>query len=124
KAAHIPIFVVAVGEERPQVKIDVVDLRVPEQIQPEDKFRAVVELQGEGLPDKPVKVFLDITHTVKDKSGKDVDLDLKLTEQINKNNPEEKRATLSLNTKKLTLEPSAPVKFDRSSPPRATVEFA
>ena len=124
KSAHIPIFVVGVGQERPQVKIDVVDLRVPEQVQPEDKFRAVVELQGEGLPDKPVKVFLDITHTIKDKKGKDVDLDLTLTEQVNKNNPEEKRAKLSLGTKKLTLEPSVAVKFDRSSPPRATVEFA
>src|SRR5579859_6629069 len=38
KAAHIPIFVVAVGEERPQVKIDIVDMRLPEQVQPEDKF--------------------------------------------------------------------------------------
>ena len=50
-------------------------------MQPEDKFRAVVELQGEGLPEKPVKVFLDITQTIKDKNGKDTDLDLALTEQ-------------------------------------------
>jgi len=123
KSARIPIFVVGVGQERPQVKIDIVDLRVPEQVQPEDKFRAVVELQGEGLPEKPVKVFLDITHTIKDKNGKDVDLDLTLTEQVDKNNPEQERAKLSLGTKKLTLEPPTPVTFDRSSPPRATVEF-
>jgi hypothetical protein len=123
KSARIPIFVVAVGQERPQVKIDIVDLRVPEQVQPEDNFRAVVELQGEGLPDKPVKVFLDITHTMKDKNGKDVDLDLSLMEQVNTNNPEEQRSKLSLNTKKLTLESPSPVTFDRSSPPRATVEF-
>ncbi len=123
KSAHIPIFVVGVGQERPQVKIDIVDLRVPEQVQPEDKFRAVVELQGEGLPDKPVKVFLDITHTVKDKSGQDVDLELTLTEQVNTNNPDEKRAKISLGTKRLTLEAPTPVTFDRSSPPRATVEF-
>lgn len=124
KSARIPIFVVGVGQERPQVKIDIVDLRVPEQVQPEDKFRAVVELQGEGLPDKPVKVFLDITHTMKDKNGKDVDLDLTLTEQVDTNNPDLTRSKLSLGTKKLTLEPTAPVTFDRSSPPRATVEFA
>lgn len=123
KSARIPIFVVGVGQERPQVKIDIVDVRVPEQVQPEDKFRAVVELQGEGLPEKPVKVFLDITHTVKDKNGKDNDLDLSLTEQIDKNNPDEKRVKLPLGTKKLTLESPGPVKFDRSSPPRATVEF-
>ena len=123
KSARIPIFVVGVGQERPQIKIDIVDLRVPEQVQPEDKFRAVAEVQGEGLPDKPVKVFLDITHTVKDKSGKDVDLDLTLTEQVNSNNPDEKRTKLSLGTKKLTLESPTPVTFDRSSPPRATVEF-
>jgi hypothetical protein len=124
KSARIPIFVVGVGQERPQVKIDIVDVRVPEQVQPEDKFRAVVELQGEGLPDKPVQVFLDITHTMKDKSGKDVDLDLTLTEKVNKSSPEDKLAKVSLRTKKLTLEPSAPVQFDRSSPPRVTVEFA
>jgi hypothetical protein len=123
KSSHIPIFVVGVGQERPQTKIDIADLRVPEQIQPEDKFKAVVELQGEGLPEKEIKVFLDITHTVKDKSGKDVDLDISLTEQVNKNSPDEKRAKLSLGTKKLTLEPSAVVKFDRSSPPRVSVEF-
>jgi hypothetical protein len=123
KSAHIPIFVVGVGQERPQVKIDILDVRVPEQVQPEDKFRAVVEVQGEGLPDKPVKVFLDITHTVKDKTGKDVDLDLTLTEKVNKSSPDEKRAKLSLGTKKLTLEPSGPVQFDSKSPPRVTVEF-
>jgi hypothetical protein len=123
KSARIPIFVVGVGQERPQIKIDIVDLRVPEQVQPEDKFRAVAEIQGEGLPDKPVKVFLDITHTTKDKNGKDVDLELTLTEQVNANNPDEKRTKLQLGTKKLTLESPAPVTFDRSSPPRATVEF-
>ncbi|HEY7327458.1 MAG TPA: VWA domain-containing protein [Gemmataceae bacterium] len=123
KSARIPIFVVGVGQERPQVKLDIVDLRVPEQVQPEDKFRAVVELQGEGLPEKPVKVFLDITHTAKDKNGKDVDLDLSLMEQVNTNNPDEKRTKLSLGTKKLTLEPSDPVILDRSSPPRRTVNF-
>ncbi len=123
KSARIPIFVVGVGQERPQVKIDIVDLRVPEQVQPEDNFRAVAEIQGEGLPDKPVKVFLDITYTVKDKNGKDTDLDLTLTEQVNANNPDEKRTKLSLGTKKLTLESPKPVMFDRSSPPRATVEF-
>jgi hypothetical protein len=123
KAARIPIFVVGVGQERPQVKIDIVDVRVPEQVQPEDKFRAVVEFQGEGLPEKPVKVFLDLTYTRKDKNGKDEDLDLTLTEAVNKSDPNEKREQLSLGTKKLTLEPSAPVQFDRSSPPRVTVEF-
>ena len=123
KAAHIPIFVVALGEERPQVKIDIVDVRVPEQVQPEDKFRAVVELQGEGLPEKPVKVFLDITYTKKNKNGKDEDLDITLTEQVNKSNPSEKREQLSLGTKKLTLEPSAAVQFDRSSLPRVTIDF-
>ncbi len=123
KSARIPIFVVGVGQERPQIKIDIVDLRVPEQVQPEDNFRAVAEIQGEGLPDKQVKVFLDITHTMKDKNGKEVDLDLTLTEQVNANNPDEKRAKLSLGTKKLTLESPKTVTFDRSSPPRATVEF-
>jgi hypothetical protein len=123
KSAHIPIFVVGVGQERPQIKIDIADLRVPEQVQPEDKFKAVVELQGEGLPEKAVPVFLDITHTVKDKKGKDVDVDLTLTEQVNKSDPDAKRINLSLRTTKLTLQPAAPVKFDRSSPPRVTVEF-
>src|SRR5262249_3047831 len=44
RLAQIPIFVVAVGDDRPQVKIEVVDLRLPQQVQPEDKFRGVVEV--------------------------------------------------------------------------------
>jgi hypothetical protein len=123
RAAHIPIFVVGLGEERPQVKIDIVDLRLPEQVQPEDKFRVVTEIQGDGLPEKPVPVFLDITYVKKVKGGKEELLDLTLTEAVDKNDPNKKRAVLPLGTKKLTLEPPAPVAFDHSTPPRVTVEF-
>jgi hypothetical protein len=58
--AEIPIFVVAVGEDRPKVKIEITDLRVPEQARPDDHFHVSVEINGEGLADKEVPVALDV----------------------------------------------------------------
>src|SRR5207237_1133013 len=49
RSAHIPLFVVAVGEERPQVKVRIEGVRLPRQVQPEDKFRAVAEAAGVKL---------------------------------------------------------------------------
>jgi uncharacterized membrane protein len=120
KAAHIPIFVVVVGEERPQVRIDIVDLRVPEQIQPEDKFRAVVEVTGEGLAEKPVDVALEITHTRRGPDGKEEKLPIAVVEPEDKKDLKKTRDAISLGDK-LTLKQR--VQFDRSMPPRVTVEY-
>ena len=44
------------------MKIEIVDLRLPPQIQPEDKFRTVAEITGEGLAGQKLDVTLEITH--------------------------------------------------------------
>ncbi len=123
RAAGIPIFVVGVAKERPQVRVEIVDLRVPGLVQPEDKFRAVVEVYGEGLPDKQFDVALDVTHTKKGKGGKEEALPVTLVEVPGKAKADEKGQEIDLGPK-VTLRPTAPPKFDRSTPPRAEVEFA
>lgn len=121
KAARIPIFVVAVGDDRPQVRIDIADLRVPEQIQPEDKFRAVLEVAGEGLPEKDFDAYLDITSVRRTKDGKEEPLDIVVVEADDKAAPGKKREEIVLG--RLITVP-AKAKFDKSTPtPRAEVEF-
>ncbi len=99
KSAKIPLFVVGIGEDRQKVKIEIVDLRIPGQIQPEDKFRTVAEITGEGLAGRKLDVSLDITHVrtvkvrTKDKSGKPIveekeeELDIELIEKEDPDNP-------------------------------------
>jgi hypothetical protein len=67
--AKVPIFVVAVGEDRPQVRIDITDLRVPEQGRPDDKFKVIAEVTGEGLADQDCDVSLDVYRPDKTKAG-------------------------------------------------------
>jgi hypothetical protein len=67
--AKVPIFVVGVGEDRPPVRIDITDLRVPEQARPDDKFKVVVDISGEGLDDKDCDVSLDVLRPSKEKAG-------------------------------------------------------
>jgi hypothetical protein len=120
--AGVPVFVVGVGEERPQIRIEVVELRAPGQVQPEDKFRVVAEVYGEGLADKEFDVALDVTHTKKAKDGKEEALPVALVEAEGKGPSDQKREEINLGNK-VTLRPAAPAKFDRSTPPRAEVEF-
>ncbi|HXG12740.1 MAG TPA: VWA domain-containing protein [Gemmataceae bacterium] len=115
---HIPIFVVGVGEDRERVKIEITDLRVPEQIRPEDKFRAAVDVTGEGLADKEVKVLLDISRADR-KTGRE-EGDIILVEL--KANGEPTGREISLGPK-VTLEPEAPSKFRPGNPPLAQAEF-
>jgi hypothetical protein len=60
KKAKIPIFVVAVGEDRPKIKIDITEVRAPDKARPDDPFKVKVLAIGAGLPDREVKVFLDV----------------------------------------------------------------
>jgi hypothetical protein len=121
-AAQIPVFVVAVGEERPQVRVEIVELRSPGQVQPEDQFRVVAEVYGEGLADKEFDISLDVTNTKKIKGGKEEDLPITLVEPQDTSKPDKKPEEINLGTK-VTLRPAAPAKFDHSMPPRAEVEF-
>jgi hypothetical protein len=60
RKAHIPLFMVRIGEDRPPVKIDIVDLRVPRSARPDDSFKVSVALTGEGLADQDVTINLDV----------------------------------------------------------------
>jgi hypothetical protein len=122
KSAGIPVFVVGVGEERPQVRIEIVELRAPTQVQPEDKFRVLVEVYGEGMQDKEFNIALDVTNTKKGRGGKEEALPITLVEVEGKGSADKKPAEVSLGNK-VTLHPPSPPKFDRSTPPRAEVEF-
>jgi hypothetical protein len=139
KKAHIPIFVIAVGTERPQVKIEIVDLRAPSQVQPEDRFRVVAEVNGVGLPDTEFEAELIITHVKKGNDGKEEKLPIYVVEAEEKDTskkddkkpgekqPEKKpdsgnRAEHDLGTE-IILKPEAMPKFSSTSPPRAEIEF-
>jgi hypothetical protein len=118
-AARIPIFVVAVGEDRPKVKTEIVDLRVPGRVQPDDRFRVAVEVVGEGLAEKEFQAFLDITNVRKNQSGKEELLDVAIEEAGSKGSKDKLRINLGT---KITL--VAPVgTYDKGNPPRAEVEF-
>ena len=58
--ARVPIFAIAVGEEREQINIRLTDLQAPEQAPPDDKFIVRVHADGEGLADKEFEVLLDV----------------------------------------------------------------
>jgi hypothetical protein len=124
KAAHIPIFVVALGEDRLRVKQEIVDVRMPARVQPEDKFRVVVEVVGHGLADKALDFSMDLVHVRKDKKEKEEKLDIKLIEAEDKENPKkpEEREQISLGTD-LVIRPPSPVSYDKSTPPRAVIEM-
>ncbi len=137
KAARIPIFVVGVGEDRQKVKIEIVDLRLPPQIQPEDKFRGVAEVTGDGLAGQKLDVTLEITHVkttrvkIKDKNTgketaeeKEEPLDIEVIEREDPDNPKSVRAKISLG-KKLVFKPelAKDLVLDKATPPRGEVEW-
>ncbi len=122
KAANIPIFVVGIGEDRPVVKIEIVDTRGPALVQPEDTFKVVVDIDGIGLEDQEIEALLEVLNIRKTKDNKEEQLDITLTEPEDKANPGKKRQEINLG-KSLKLQPEKKVKFDRSTPPHAEVEY-
>jgi len=60
KKAKIPILVIAVGDDRPRVKLEIADLRLPKQARPEDEFQIIVDFDGEGLAGEEKDVFLEV----------------------------------------------------------------
>jgi hypothetical protein len=59
--AKVPLFAVAVGEDRPQIRIRLTDLQAPEQVRPDDSFMVRALAEGEGLAAQPADITLDIT---------------------------------------------------------------
>ncbi len=60
RRAKIPVFVVAVGEDRQPVRIDIADARGPDAARPEDPFPISVDVNGDGLANREITVFLDV----------------------------------------------------------------
>jgi hypothetical protein len=59
--AKVPLFAVAVGEDRPQIRIRLTDLQAPEQVRPDDSFMVRAMAEGEGLAGQPANVTLEVT---------------------------------------------------------------
>ncbi len=120
--AHVPIFTIAVGEDRPRVKIDVASPLAPQQTRPEDPFPVTVDIQGEGLADQEIKVYLDITNP----KGGDLILNNLAAPKSDKpgtDTKDQKPEQISLG-KKITFEKT--VRFGKGEgnvPPHVEVEF-
>jgi len=56
----IPIFVIAVGEDRPPIRIEIADVRAPDVARPDDPFKIQVNAKGDGLPNQDVTINVDI----------------------------------------------------------------
>jgi hypothetical protein len=132
KAAKIPVFMVGVGADRPVVRIDIANVRLPRTVRPDDSFKGVVEVIGLGLPDKDVDVFFDVSHVriIRKKLDggaeevKEEPLDLQLIERDEKVTDPNKLAKVNLTADKkvITLGP-VKGKFDRSPIPKFDAEF-
>jgi hypothetical protein len=59
KKNKIPIFVVAIGEDRPHIQLEFTDLRLPKLVRPDDEFQIFAELNGIGLAGQEVEVKLE-----------------------------------------------------------------
>src|SRR5262249_5810262 len=57
---RIPLFTVVVGEDRMPIRIQIVDVKTPEQAPPDERFVIRAEIDGLGLAGKDKPVFLDI----------------------------------------------------------------
>ncbi|HEY2911220.1 MAG TPA: hypothetical protein VGI99_13300 [Gemmataceae bacterium] len=57
---RIPIFTVAVGEERQTISIAISEVQAPENAPPDEAFKIIVEADGVGLANNEVEVFLDL----------------------------------------------------------------
>ncbi|MGL4550904.1 MAG: vWA domain-containing protein [Gemmataceae bacterium] len=132
--SKIPIFVVGVGEDRDKVRIEITDQRVPQAIQPEDRFRVATEVVGEGLANQKLDLTLEVTHVrtyktkVNGKDGKMVEeereelLPIEVVERENPDAPKATRARHGLGTK-ITLKPAADAVLDKSNPPRLEADW-
>lgn len=118
--AEVPIFVVAVGEDRPRVKIEIADVRVPDQARPDDRFKTAVEVTGEGLADKELNLSFDVTRQLVGKNDKKTPAEIVLVETKTNGTPTGKVINLG---PKVTLKPETPPTYKPGEPPRSQVEF-
>ena len=57
----IPVFTLMVGEDRPRVVVRVTDVQAPDQTPPDEPFKVIVEVDGEGLSGKELPVTVELT---------------------------------------------------------------
>jgi hypothetical protein len=123
KKSKIPIFVVAVGEDRAQVGIEITDLRVPPQARPEDKFRAVVAVNGTGLAEQTFELFLDVIHVTRPEDSKEKREKIILVKCDAKGEPTKEEIDLGDIVSISSKFAKEPPKFKPGNPPNVMVEF-
>src|SRR6185436_4578801 len=73
----IPIFTVAVGEDRQTTSINISEIQSDESVQPDQGFKSIVYIDGLNLAGKTVDVEFDVFYLGKegkDANGKPIDL--------------------------------------------------
>lgn len=60
KQTNVPIFTVAVGEDRQTVSILISEVQAPDNAAPDEPFKIIVEADGVNLANTEVEVFLDL----------------------------------------------------------------
>ena len=60
KKEGVPIFTIVVGEDRPKISVRITDIQAPEQTTPNEPFKILVEVDGEGLSNGELPVTIDL----------------------------------------------------------------
>jgi len=143
KGSKIPVFFVGIGADRPTVRIDITNTRLPRVVRPDDAFKGVVEVVGIGLPDKEQEVFVDVSHVRITRKKIEVEVEVdgmkrkEMRDKIEEENlplmlveRDEKKADKDKETILLTPEAGGKItfpvmrgKFDRSPVPKFDAEF-
>lgn len=137
KARGVPVLVVGVGEDRKtkQTRTDIVDVRVPPRVEPEDRFRIAFEATGAGRAGEtiePSEASLEVTRIRRKADGSEEALDIMLEEPpppVEKGVPsqgaasEKPRELVNLGRKVTVSYKGDPIRFDDSNPPRVEVGF-
>jgi hypothetical protein len=131
------VLVVGVGEDRKvkQTRTDIVDVRVPPRVEPEDRFRIAFEATGSNRAGETIgnaEASLEITRVRRKADGTEEPLDIMLEEPpppVEKGVPsfgaasEKPRELINLGRKVTLPYQGDPVRFDDSNPPRVEVGF-
>lgn len=136
KARSLPIAVIGIGKESTlkKTRTEIVDLRVPPLVEPDDRFRIAFEAIGEGRAGEsltPGEAELLITRVRRQPDGKEEELDLEIIEPlppIEKGVPRQESDVLNRKKiglgKNLVLPLTADLpRFDGSAPPRLEASF-
>jgi hypothetical protein len=116
-----PLFTVAVGEDRPRVRIKIADIRLPAHARPEDRFPVIMLIEGEGLAGQEFGVTLHVTRVLRSGDGKEQVVPIELIET--KANDEPTGKVLTLPKEGVDLKPGKAPRFSADAVPYAAVPF-